>query len=159
MFQNLQVRWVKSGAPFIFFAMFSWIKPTLVHLRKKGKVTPSFHNPVRYLFIEIIVATVNVLIYCRTLKCFCFVGQSGFQTSLKHKMLLRPFLNLTSGLFFFSVSFAKSGVHMFDLSIFPSLGIKTFLLFFVFAFLISNDSFIFFCNTAVRLTKFWGLSN
>ena len=43
----------------------------------------------------------------------------------------------------FSVSLAKSGVHVFVLTRFPSSRFKTFLLLFVFAFLISNDSLIF----------------
>ena len=67
-----------------------------------------------------------------------------FSNVIETQELLKPFLNLTVFfLFFFLVSFAKSGVHAFFLTRFPSLGIKTFLLFFVFEFLISNDSLIF----------------
>ena len=42
----------------------------------------------------------------------------------------------------FSVSFSNSGVHVLILTRFPSSWFKTFLLLFVFAFLISNDSLI-----------------
>ena len=79
MFQNLQSRWVRSGAPFFFVFIFSWINTTPVHLKKKGKMTPWFHNSFRYLFIEIIIEMVNALIYYKT-KYFSLCGESGFQT-------------------------------------------------------------------------------
>ena len=44
---------------------------------------------------------------------------------------------------FFSVSLAKSRIHVFALTKFSSSWLKTFLLSFVFAFLISNDCLIF----------------
>ena len=71
----------------------------------------------------------------------------------------KSFLNLTSGLVLvsFSVSLAKSGVHVFVLTRFPSSRFKTFLLLFVFAFLISNDSLIFllwYCCSADKVLGF-----
>ena len=57
----------------------------------------------------------------------------------------------------FSVSLAKSGVDVFVFTRFPSSWFKTFLLLFVFAFLISNDSLIFrlwYCCSVDKVSGF-----
>ena len=59
----------------------------------------------------------------------------------------------------FSVSFAKSGVHAFVLRRFPLSRFKTFLLLFVFAFLVSNDSLILRLWYCYLVNKVLDLSN
>ena len=57
----------------------------------------------------------------------------------------------------FLVSLAKSGVHVFVFRTFPSSRFKTFLLLFVFVFLISNDSLIFrlwYCCSVDQVLRF-----